>query len=81
MVPQLATASNPQIPQVPWAEIAPTGSSIFILSRVTIENTTISPPIIPMIVARPGVGARGSAVIETKPPIAPFKAIVRSVFL
>lgn len=30
---------------------------------------------IPMIVARPGVGARGSAVIETKPPIAPFKAL------
>ena len=31
-----------------------------------------------MIKARPGVGAKGSAVIDTSPPIAPFRAIVRS---
>ena len=31
-----------------------------------------------MIKASPGVGANGSAVIDTKPPIAPFNAIVRS---
>ena len=43
-----------------------------------IENTTITPPTAPIIVASPGVGAKGSAVIETRPAIAPLSAIVKS---
>ena len=38
------------------------------------------PPIAPIIIAKKGDGARGSAVIATKPPSAPFNIIITSVF-
>ena len=72
------TAKIPQIPHTPCTEMAPTGSSILILSNATIEATTIAPPIAPMTTERPGAGLRGSAVIETRPASAPFNAMVRS---
>ena len=42
---------------------------------------TINPPTAPIKIASIGDGASGSAVIATSPPSAPFKAIVKSVFL
>ena len=38
------------------------------------------PPTAPIIIARKGDGANGSAVIATKPPKAPFNIIITSVF-
>ena len=35
-------------------------------------NTTIAPPMPPIIIANKGDGIRGSAVIATRPPRAPF---------
>ena len=59
--------------------MAPTGSSILSLrSSMTIETTTIAPPIAPMIVAARGAGVKGSAVIATSPAKAPLSAMVRS---
>ena len=71
----------PQIPAKRWTGIAPTTSSILNLSSIGIVKTTINPPTAPMNIASIGVGASGSAVIATSPPNAPFKAIVKSVFL
>ena len=59
--------------------MAPTGSSIFNLSKATILKTTITPPMAPINVDSKGVGSAGSAVIATSPASAPFRHIVRSV--
>ncbi len=75
-----STAKRPQIPHTPWTEIAPTGSSILIRSKATIENTTNTPPIAPIKTDKPGAGLKGSAVIDTSPASAPFNAMVRSAF-
>ncbi len=72
------TASRPQRPTTPCTEIAPTGSSILTLSIKTIENTTITPPTAPIMVAINGVGVSGPAVIATRPAKAPFKIMVKS---
>ena len=66
------TASVPQIPANKWTGIAPTTSSIFNLISNWDPNTTIAPPIPPIIIARKGDGIKGSAVIATRPPRAPF---------
>ena len=73
------TASVPQAPTTPWAEITPTGSSILkILSRARTENTTRMPPIRPMIIAMPGLTFAVPAVMATSPAMAPLIAIVTS---
>ena len=61
--------------------MAPTTSSILSLSSIGTANTTITPPMAPMIVAPPIEGANGSAVIDTSPARAPFRTIVKSIFL
>ena len=75
------TARVPHIPAIPCTDIAPTTSSIFSLSSSGTENTIITPPIAPIIVASPNEGIRGSAVMDTRPANAPFNTIVRSIFL
>src|SRR5210317_100421 len=72
------TASRPQIPTTPWTEMAPTGSSIRSLSRVTIDTTSSRPPTAPISVAVRGSGVSGSAVMATSPASAPLSAMVRS---
>ena len=74
----IGTANRPHIPTTPCTEMAPTGSSTLSLSSDTIDNTTSRPPTAPIRVAPIGVGASGSAVIETRPASAPFSAMVRS---
>jgi hypothetical protein len=44
------------------------------------EKYTMTPPTAPIIRAAPAVGALGAAVIATNPAIAPFIAIVISIF-
>ena len=71
----------PQIPTVPCADMAPTGSSILNLeSNVITEKYTMIPPINPINVARPPVGVSGAAVMATRPAIAPLIAMVTSAF-
>ena len=66
---------------MPWADIAPTGSSnLNFLSKNNIEKYTNAPPAAPIRTAAPADGALGPAVIATKPAIAPFIAIVTSIF-
>src|SRR5690554_486415 len=72
------TSSRPSRPQTPWAEMAPTGSSMRSLSRVTMLSTTRMPPRAPQIVAVSALGVDGSAVITTRPAIAPLSSMVRS---
>ena len=59
--------------------MAPTGSSIPFFSKVKIEKYTNIPPNAPTIIAVPPEGLNGSAVMATKPAIAPFIAIVTSI--
>ncbi len=75
------TTSVPQMPATRWTGMAPTTSSIFSLSSSGTAKTTITPPMAPMTMARPGVGVSGSAVIDTRPASAPLSAMVRSIFL
>ena len=75
------TNNKPSRPTTPCTEIAPTGSSIFNLSKLMIEKTTTIPAIAPNNVACNGVGVDGSAVITTKPANAPLRAMVKSAFL
>jgi hypothetical protein len=72
------TAIVPQMPAKRCTGMAPTTSSIFILSRNGTANTTITPPMAPMRVAMPSDGVSGSAVIDTRPASAPFSTMVRS---
>jgi hypothetical protein len=51
LAPNSPTASVPQIPHTKCTEIAPTGSSIRILSKNMTDNTTNTPAINPMIAA------------------------------
>ena len=46
--PKIPTARVPHIPHTRCTEIAPTGSSILILSMVITEKTTITPAIAPI---------------------------------
>ena len=80
VVPSLlsGTINKPNKPTTPCTEIAPTGSSIFSLSRPIIEATTSTPPTAPNKVACSALGVDGSAVMATKPAKAPFNAMVKS---
>jgi len=77
----LAGAIVPKIPAKRWTGMAPTTSSILSLSRSGTVKTTITPPTAPIQSAPKSEGARGSAVIDTRPASAPFSTIVRSGFL
>ena len=80
MLPKRPTASVPQMPQVRWTEMAPTGSSIFTLSRNSTEPTTIAPAIRPISVADRAAIWSAPAVIPTRPARMPFSAMDRSGF-
>src|SRR6056297_342659 len=71
----------PQMPANRCTGIAPTTSSIFSLSSSGTVKTTITPPMAPIHSAPNRLGARGSAVIDTRPASAPFSTMVRSGFL
>ncbi|MNR18458.1 hypothetical protein D3C85_1351870 [compost metagenome] len=61
--------------------MAPTGSSIFnFLSINSIENTTVTPQIIPIKKAPTGLTAAQPAVTPTKPANTPFNVIETSGF-
>ena len=60
--------------------IAPTTSSILSFKSKPVPKKTMIPPIAPIIIARNGDGAKGSAVIATNPPSAPFNIMITSVF-
>ena len=64
--PKIPTARVPHIPQIPWTEIAPTGSSIFCLSKNKIEKTTIAPAVKPMIIESDIPTTSAPAVIPTR---------------
>src|SRR5690554_7542516 len=72
------TTIKPKIPTQPCTEIDPTGSSIVILYKPTIDSTTMTPETKPIQVANKGVGVSGLAVMATKPAKAPLRIIVRS---
>ena len=59
--------------------IAPTTSSIPKLSNILVPKYIINAPIEPIIIAKPGVGVNGSAVIATRPANAPFNIMIISV--
>ena len=72
------THINPRNPATPCTEIAPTGSSILMRSKPTIENITTAPATKPMTPAINSDGDNGSAVMATKPARIPLSTIVRS---
>ena len=78
---KIPTASVPQIPHTRWTERAPTGSSIFALSKAITEITTMIPAIRPMIIELSTETTSAPAVIPTKPASEPLRAIERSGFL
>ena len=59
--------------------MAPTTSSIFILNNNFTEKYINTPAIAPIKIAANGLGVNGSAVIPTKPAIAPLSIITTSV--
>ena len=66
------------MPFMPCTATAPTGSSTRWRSRNSTPNTTITPPIRPMMMACPGSTKAHDAVIATRPASAPFMPMVRS---
>ncbi len=77
----MATAIVPQMPQTPWTEMAPTGSSIFTLSKNRMENTTSTPPMAPMMMELITETTSAEAVMLTNPARIPLSAMERSGFL
>ena len=75
------SASVPQTPDMPWAAIAPTGSSIPTLSTSSEPTTTMMPETNPIRMAAHGATKAHAAVIATSAAIAPFSIIERSGFL
>ena len=77
---KMPTASVPQMPQVRCTEIAPTGSSIWMRSKNSTENTTSTPAIMPIAIADHIAIRSAPAVMPTRPARMPFRAIERSGF-
>ena len=75
------SASVPQIPDMPCAAIAPTGSSIPTRSTRSDPSTTMMPETKPITIAAQGATKAHAAVIATSAAIAPFSIIERSGFL
>src|SRR6056300_529324 len=59
--------------------MAPTTSSIFNENKSFVAKYIIAPPTAPITIDKNGLGAKGSAVIATKPAIAPFNIKITSV--
>ena len=74
-------AKVPQIPQIPCTEMAPTGSSIFALSKKMMEPTTSPPAIPPIKMESKIVTISALAVMPTRPAKMPLRPIERSGFL
>lgn len=77
---KIPTASVPQIPQLRWTEMAPTGSSTLMRSKKTTENTTITPATSPIVMADHIAIRSAPAVIPTSPASTPFSPMERSGF-
>ncbi len=58
---------RPQAPLTPWTLIAPTGSSILILSKKKTLQTTSTPATAPMMKAPTGVTNAQGEVMATRP--------------
>ena len=76
----IGTTKVPNIPANICTGIAPTTSSIFLLSKNFVPKYIINDPIAPITIANTGLGVKGSAVIATNPANAPFNIITISVF-
>jgi hypothetical protein len=61
------TASTPQAPLAPWTLMAPTGSSIFSLSKKLTLTMTSTPATRPMMKAPTGLTNAHGAVMATRP--------------
>ncbi len=70
---KIPAARVPQAPQTPCTEMAPTGSSIRILSKNSTEKTTSTPAMAPMMMALPGVTLAHRLVMATSPARAPLR--------
>src|SRR5262249_48694547 len=70
----------PQIPARPWAEVAPTGSSMT-FSIANTPTTTMTPAIAPMLGAGQSSTSPDGAVSAPSPAIAPLPAIPMSIVL
>src|SRR5687768_12491022 len=75
------TLSVPKAPQTPCTEMAPTGSSMRILSKNSTAPTTKAPPHKPIIKLDTGETHAQEAVMATKPASAPLSVIETSGFL
>src|SRR5690606_23137339 len=78
LVEKMPTAKVPQMPHTRWTEVAPTGSSILILSNMMTEATTNMPAAKPMMTELMGVTTSAPAVMPTRPASTPFNVIERS---
>src|SRR5947209_2270251 len=72
---------QPQQPFTPWTEMAPTASSILILSKKNTASTTRIPAMMPMIAAPPALTNAQGAVIATRPASMPLHIMDGSGFL
>src|SRR5688572_9131231 len=68
----------PNTPLTRCTDVAPTGSSILILSKNMTANTTRTPAIEPMITEEPTVTNAQGAVMATRPARQPFSVMPRS---
>src|SRR5688572_1952668 len=76
---KMPTASTPNVPQTPWTEMAPTGSSIFALrSQKYTASTTSTPAMQPMTAAAHGSTNAHGAVMATRPASMPLAIIAGS---
>jgi hypothetical protein len=74
------TAKVPKIPFTRWTDKAPTGSSIFALSKKITANTTRIPATAPIINELTTLTKAQGAVIATRPAKQPFSVIPKSGF-
>ena len=72
------THSVPKMPFTRWTDVAPTGSSSFILSKKSTANTTSTPAMRPMRRALPMPTKAHGAVIATRPARPPLSVMLRS---
>src|SRR5712675_1396331 len=72
---------QPHAPLTPWTLIAPTGSSMPILSKKNTASTTSTPETKPMIAAPPALTNAQGAVIATSPASMPLHIMDGSGFL
>src|SRR5258708_4893434 len=74
------THSVPKTPLARWTDVAPTGSSILILSNPMTDTTTSTPAIAPMTTDEATLTYAHGAVIATSPARQPLSVMPRSGF-